>query len=71
MATIYFTHDDFKNPHLTTGGFFKSGVTLFKATKEIKALNKNLTIDEISINKQYDFVSKDYTQEEFNKLIIE
>ena len=70
MATIYYTEEDPKNPTFVVGGFFKSGITLNSANRQVKKLNKDLTFDEKSINRQYAVIERNFTKEEFELMLL-
>ena len=52
------------------GGFFKSGITLNSANRQVKKLNKELTFDEKSINRQYAVIERNFTKEEFELMLL-
>lgn len=69
MATIYYVQEDPKNPTYLIGGFFESNITPTAANRKVKKLNNNLTDDEKSVGKTYQILQRNYTNEEFNKVI--
>lgn len=68
MATIYYSHADYHNPELSVGTYIKSGVSKSEAKEFVKSHNKNLTDEEKENCVEYDYLNKDYTEEEFYNL---
>ena len=71
MATLYLSKNDPDSVLVNNKviKFIESGIPKSEAKEQVKKLNRNLSQEEIDMEVEYDYLRKDYDEEEFYNIM--